>query len=73
MKTGEACIRNVACIESDATIREAARRMRLHNVGDLVVLGIGRERSIPVGIITDRDLVVSVIAFQPHMEVRYRA
>jgi predicted transcriptional regulator len=46
MKTGEACIRNVACIESDATIREAARRMRLHNVGDLVVLGIGRERSI---------------------------
>ena len=44
--------------ETTATVREAAELMREHDVGDLVVVEQGRL----VGIVTDRDLVVRVLA-----------
>ena len=49
---------SVACA-GDASVQSAALLMRKHHVGDLVVLGADQS---PVGIITDRDIVVSVIA-----------
>ncbi|GCD20124.1 CBS domain-containing protein YhcV [Cellulomonas algicola] len=45
-------------VETTATVREAAELMREHDVGDLVVVEQGRL----VGIVTDRDLVVRVLA-----------
>jgi CBS domain-containing protein len=36
--------------------------MRKHHVGDLVVVDEPDRQPIPVGIVTDRDIVVSVIA-----------
>ncbi|MEA5445946.1 CBS domain-containing protein [Gammaproteobacteria bacterium AB-CW1] len=68
MKTGQACIRSVVCIEAEASIREAARLMREHHVGNLVILGSGTDRQRPVGIITDRDLTVEVIAMEVDMD-----
>lgn len=68
MKTGQACIRSVVCIEAEASIREAARLMREHHVGDLVILASGEDRQRPVGIITDRDLTVEVIAMDVDMD-----
>jgi CBS domain-containing protein len=36
--------------------------MRLHHVGDVVIVEDRKEMPVPVGIITDRDLVVELIA-----------
>jgi CBS domain-containing protein len=49
---------NPVSVESTTTVREAAELMREHDVGDLVVVEQGRL----VGIVTDRDLVVRVLA-----------
>ena len=63
MKTGEACIRTVVCIEPHAGIHEAARLMRQHHVGDLVIVDSGEDgKARPIGIVTDRDLVIEVLA-----------
>lgn len=62
MTVGEICTRTVATADPDETITEAARRMRDRHVGDLVVSdAAGR----PVGILTDRDIVVSAVAQSP--------
>ena len=62
MRAGEYCIREVVVVQKESTVIEAARLMRDYHVGDLVVVEkMGGER-IPVGIVTDRDIVVEVIA-----------
>ena len=40
----------------------AALLMRKHHVGDLIVIDGAGGQAVPVGIVTDRDIVVSVIA-----------
>lgn len=63
MKTvGELCIREVVIIRKDETVLEAARRMRAHHVGDLVVVEEAAGKRQPVAILTDRDIVVGVLA-----------
>ena len=62
MTAGVYCNRDVIIIEPDTSIIDAARLMRRHHVGDLVVVDKQGELNIPVGILTDRDLVVEVIA-----------
>ncbi len=62
MRTAELCSRDVVVIRPDESVLAAARLMRRHHVGSLVVVedragGIG-----PIGMLTDRDLVVSVLA-----------
>lgn len=62
MKIGELCTREVVYCERNAGVLEVAQLMRNHHVGDLVV-GEKREgRLAPVGVVTDRDLVVKVLA-----------
>ncbi|MFZ5478078.1 MAG: CBS domain-containing protein [Myxococcota bacterium] len=56
------CTREVVTVDRAATILEAARRMRDAHVGDLVVVAGGRSGEVPVGIITDRDIAVGVVA-----------
>jgi CBS domain-containing protein len=63
MHIGEiATVETIFC-KRDESVQGAALLMRKHHVGDLVVVDKvdGNER-IPVGIVTDRDIVVSVIA-----------
>jgi len=43
------------------TVVEAAALMRKHHVGDLVVVGEPNEGPVPLGVVTDRDLVVEVL------------
>ena len=62
MTTGKLCKRDVITIHRDATIREAARLMRKHHVGCLVITEAKAGRTEPVGILTDRDIVMEVIA-----------
>ncbi len=62
MPVGEICNREVVVAERTTTIVEAARLMRRYHVGDLVVVDEVQGRRVPVGMVTDRDLVVDVIA-----------
>jgi len=59
---GRICNRDVVMIEKTASVAEAARRMRAHHVGNLVVVEQESPDPIPIGIVTDRDLVVEVLA-----------
>jgi predicted transcriptional regulator len=43
-------------------IVEASKLMRKYHVGSLVVVSQNSEGSIPIGIITDRDIVIEIIA-----------
>lgn len=59
---GRICNRDVVIVEKTEGVMEAARRMRVHHVGDLLVVDPGTQGPIPIGIVTDRDLVIEVLA-----------
>jgi predicted transcriptional regulator len=62
MKVGELCIREVVMAEREETVREAAARLRDMHVGCLVVSEERADGRYPIGIVTDRDLVIAVAA-----------
>ena len=62
MSVGEYCVRDVVVIGKDESVREAAKLMREHHVGDLIVVEDKDGKRVPAGILTDRDLVVEVLA-----------
>jgi CBS domain-containing protein len=62
MNAGEICNRIVAVSDRKMTLVEAARLMRERHVDSLVVVdetGVGR---VPVGILSERDIVTKVVA-----------
>jgi CBS domain-containing protein len=59
---GEVCSREVVFVARNESCAQAARLMREHHVGSLVVLRDNSVPRIPVGMITDRDLAVGVMA-----------
>jgi len=65
MDVGRICHRSVATIAPEASLLEAARLMRDRNVGDVVVVDQRGGRTIPTGVLTDRDIVVRCIAVEP--------
>lgn len=62
MNVGEMCNREVVVVEKNGAIIEAAKLMRQYHVGDLVVVEQRQGVTYPVGIITDRDLVIELVA-----------
>ncbi len=62
MPIGEFCNREVVFATRKTTISAAAQLMRKNHVGDLVVVDVADGRRVPVGIVTDRDIVVEIIA-----------
>lgn len=62
MNVGDFCTREVVIASRETTILEAAGLMRSHNVGDIVVVEERDGRKVPVGILTDRDIVVKLLA-----------
>jgi len=65
MTVGDICTRNVVVAPRTEMIVDAAKRMRTSHVGNLVVVENRNGRLIPVGIVTDRDIVISVVAGDP--------
>jgi CBS domain-containing protein len=65
MTAGDICTRNVVVTRKEENIVDAAKRMRMFHVGDLVVIERVGERRRPIGILTDRDIVLSVVASNP--------
>lgn len=59
---GELCNRIVVFATRDMTVAQAARLMREHHVGCLVVADPGPEGPRVVGMLTDRDIVAAVVA-----------
>jgi len=62
MAIGEICSRDVVFVARNETCAQAARLMREHHVGSLVVVQEDVAPRVPIGIITDRDLAVGVMA-----------
>jgi len=59
MKLEDICNRTLVTATPEESVVEAARRMRDEHVGCVVVLDGGHR---PLGVLTDRDIVVAVVA-----------
>lgn len=60
---GELCNREVVVVTRDTPVTEAARLMRQHHVGTVVIVEQANgNRRLPLGIVTDRDIVVEIVA-----------
>lgn len=62
MNIGDICTRAVVSIGVDEPVRQAAELMRNHHVGSLVVTESADGGLTPVGMLTDRDIAVGVVA-----------
>ena len=62
MLISDVCNRNVVCATRETTISDAASLMRHHHIGDVVVVDQLEGDRMPVGIVTDRDIVIEVVA-----------
>lgn len=60
MRVGDICTRNVISVSADESIYSTAQKMREQHVGDVIVVMDDRERCI--GILTDRDITIEVVA-----------
>lgn len=62
MTIGEICSREVVFVARSESCAQAARLMRENHVGSLVVVAKVGTPLMPIGMITDRDLAVGVMA-----------
>lgn len=62
MNVGNLCSHSVIVIRPETPVSDAARHMRSAHVGALVVVTEEGGRTVPVGVLTDRDLAVNVLA-----------
>lgn len=66
MNAGEICNREVVAANPNMNLAEAAMLMREQHVGSLVVCVDRLSERTPVGMLTDRDLTVAVVAKELH-------
>ena len=59
MSVRDICVREVDSASAEESVQAAAERMHARNVGTLVVLN---EEQEPIGMLTDRDLAIRVVA-----------
>ena len=59
MKVIDLAVRHVECISATTSVTDCALAMRTRHVGSLVVVDGGNK---PIGMITDRDLTIEVLA-----------
>lgn len=62
MTVGRICNRDVVVARAEDSIQVVAQLMREYHIGDVVVVEERGAVRVPVGIVTDRDVVVEVIA-----------
>jgi CBS domain-containing protein len=58
---GAVCTREVVVAEGNESVFELARIMRRHHVGAVVIVDHKGEQCFPLGIVTDRDIVVDAL------------
>lgn len=59
---GEACNRDVIVMARRESVVEAAQLMRKHHVGSIVVADKPDGERIPLGVLTDRDIAIEIVA-----------
>lgn len=62
MTIGSICNHEIITVQREATIHHVASLMRQYHVGDVVVIENRKDKTVPIGIVTDRDLVIEVVA-----------
>ena len=68
MSIGEFCTREVVVAEKNIGVVALAKLMRKYHVGDVVIVEKHVDRMLPLGIVTDRDIVVELIAEEVDLE-----
>lgn len=68
MSVGDYCNREVIITDRDTSILEAAKLMRQYHVGALIIVDEKGGLKIPVGILTDRDIVVELLAAEIELD-----
>ncbi len=61
MQVGRMCSRKVVTARPEESLLAVARRMREEHVGCVVVVEEHEDRRMPIGMITDRDIVVAIV------------
>jgi CBS domain-containing protein len=61
MAVGDVCTREVVIVFRKDTVADACRLMRERHVGSVVVVGDGGSNA-PLGMLTDRDVAIGVVA-----------
>lgn len=64
MPIGDFCNREVVVADPRTSVLEGARLMRRHHVGNVVVIELRDGARRPIGIVTDRDIVLEVVVNQ---------
>lgn len=64
MSIKECCNTGVVCCSADTSLQDVATLMRKHHVGDVIVVEDKDGNRIPVGIVTDRDIVMETVSVQ---------
>ena len=67
MTVGKICNREVVIVTPEKNLIEVAKLMREYHVGDVVVVDERSGERMPVGIITDRDIVLAIIASEVNL------
>ena len=62
MSAGEYCNRDVVVVSQTDPVQEAVTLMRKHHVGDVIVVEHSEQGAVPLGILTDRDIVLEIMA-----------
>ncbi|HYD82382.1 MAG TPA: CBS domain-containing protein [Paucimonas sp.] len=67
MLVNECCNPDVIWCDPDLVVQEVAALMRQHHVGSVIVTD-KEDRRVPIGIVTDRDIIVEAVA--PELDVK---
>ncbi len=68
MKVESICNRNVITAERDNNVLKAAEIMRQNHVGSIVIVDVTSYGEKPIGIVSDRDIVIKVVAKNVSLE-----
>jgi CBS domain-containing protein len=61
MNCGEICNRTVVVARKDERVSQVAKLMREHDVGAVVIVEGAKDAQKPIGILTDRDIVLDMV------------
>jgi CBS domain-containing protein len=64
MPISECCKLDVVCCDPELSLPDTAALMRKNHVGDVVVIESRNGVRVPIGIVTDRDIVMETMALQ---------
>lgn len=64
MPIGDICSRDIAIVKRDDTAMHAIKLMREQHAEDVVVIEENAGKLVPVGLVTEHDLLCSVVALE---------